>query len=309
MLVVIVAAVIALHFITKRVLLSPDNLKILLGNMAVPTIICIGFTFIFACNITDLSPGAIVLLTANVTGIIGNAFSNPVVSIILMVLGAIVAGILCGLLNFTIYRVTRIPPWIAGLGMTMVYEALVSIYSQYRASRGLQVEFLRDENRVLGSSPWIYIVLVICVVIAYFIYNNTTVGINIRATGCNEQVSRTMGINVSRTLIMGGVIAGLFFGIAGVLKESVSIFTPAQGGLTSLSTVFQPLAAVLLAKTLSKFVNRIIAVPVSTFIIVLIFNVLTLLGVPSGTFQEFLLGTVVIIFAIFAQRGVKGVVK
>ena len=309
LIVAIVAIVVILHFVTNRVLLSPDNLKILLGNMAVPTIICIGFTFIFACDITDLSPGAIVLLTANVTGIIGNAFTTPAVSIILMVLGAIVAGILCGLINFTIYRVTKIPPWIAGLGMTMVYEAIVSMYSQYRASKGLQVEFLRDENRVLGSSPWIYIVLILCVVIAYFIYNNTTVGINIRATGCNQQVSSTMGINVSKTLIMGGIIAGFFFGVAGVIKESVSIFTPAQGGLTSLSTVFQPLAAVLLAKTLSKFVNRIIAVPISTFIIVLLFNVLTLLGVPSGTFQEFLLGSVVIIFAIFAQRGVKGVVK
>lgn len=115
--------------------------------------------------------------------------------------------------------------------------------------------------------------------------------------------------NVSKTLIIGGIIAGLFFGIAGVVKESVSIFTPAQGGLTSLSTVFQPLAAVLLAKALSKNINRIIAVPISTFIIVVIFNVLTLLGVPSGTFQEFLLGSVVIIFAVFAQRGVKGVVK
>jgi ribose transport system permease protein len=151
--------------------------------------------------------------------------------------------------------------------------------------------------------------MIICIIIAYIIFNNTTVGINIRATGCNEQVSKTMGINVSKTLILGGVIAGAFLGIAGVVKESVSIFTPAQGGLTSLSTVFQPLAAVLLAKTLSKFINRMIAVPISTFIIVLIFNVLTLLGVPSGTFQEFLLGSVVIIFSIFAQRGVKGVVK
>ena len=51
-----------------------------------------------------------------------------------------------------------------------------------------------------------------------------------------------------RPLILGGVIAGAFLGVAGVVKESVSIFTPAQGGLTSLSTVFQPLAAVLLAQ-------------------------------------------------------------
>ncbi len=313
--VAIVAVLVILHFVTNGILLSPDNLVILFSNMVVPTIICIGFTFIFACNITDLSPGAIVLLTANCAGIIGNAINtsknpgSPAVAILMMVIGCIAVGIVCGLVNFTIYRVTKIPPWIAGLGMTMVYEAIVGIYSQMRAAQGLQVEFLDDSNRALGLSPWIFIVLILCVIVAYIIYNHTTVGINIRAAGCNEQVSATMGINITKTLILGGVIAGAFLGIAGVVKESVSIFTPAQGGLTSLSTVFQPLAAVLLAKTLSKFVNRIIAVPISTFIIVLIFNVLTLLGVPSGTFQEFLLGSVVIVFAIFAQRGVKGVVK
>lgn len=307
--IIVVAVLIVLHFATGGILLSPENLLILIGNMTVPTIITLGFTFIFACNITDLSPGAIVLLVANVAGIIGNACANPAIGIPAMVAGCIGAGIACGLINFTIYRVTKIPPWIAGLGMTMVYEAILGIYSQKRASQGLQVEFLRDENRVLGLQPWIMIVLVVCVVIAYIIYNHTSIGINIRATGCNESVAKTMGINVSRTLITGGVIAGMFLGIAGVVKESVSIFTPAQGGLTSLSTVFQPLAAVLLSKTLSKYINRIIAVPISTFIIVVIFNVLTMFGVPSGTFQEFLLGTVVIVFAIFAQRGVKGVVK
>lgn len=309
MAVAVVALLVILHFATDRILLSPGNLLILAGNMTVPTIIALGFTFIFACNITDLSPGAIVLLTANCAGVIGNACVSPAASIPAMLAGCIAVGVICGLINFTIYRVTKIPPWIAGLGMTMVYEAIVGIYSQMRAAQGLQVEFLRDEHRILGRQPWVLVVLVICVVIAYSIYNNTSIGINIRAAGCNESVAKTMGIHVSKTLIIGGVISGLFFGIAGVVKESVSIFTPAQGGLTSLSTVFQPLAAVLLAKTLSKYINRIIAVPISTFIIVIIFNVLTLFGVPSGTFQEFLLGTVVIIFAIFAQRGVKGVVK
>lgn len=307
--VVVIAVLLVLHFATDRILLSPDNLIILASNMAVPTIIALGFTFIFTCNITDLSPGAVVLLTANCAGIIGNSISNPALAIPAMVIGTVLVGIACGLINFVIYRTTKIPPWIAGLGMTMVYEAIVGIYSQMRAAQGLQVEFLRDENRVLGLSPWIFVVLILCVVVAYIIYNNTSIGINIRAAGCNEQVSKTMGINVTKTLICGGIIAGSFLGVAGVVKESVSIFTPAQGGLTSLSTVFQPLAAVLLAKALAKYINRIIAVPVSVLIIVIIFNVLTLLGVPSGTFQEFLLGTVVIIFGIFAQRGVKGVVK
>ena len=186
--VVVVAILIVLHIITGFVLLSPSNLLILAGNMAVPTIIALGFTFIFACNITDLSPGAIVLLTANCAGIIGNACGSPVAAIPAMLVGCIAVGVACGFINFTIYRVSKIPPWIAGLGMTMAYEAIVGIYSQARANKGLQVEFLRDENRILGSQPWIFIVLIICVVISYIIYNHTTIGINIRAAGCNENV-------------------------------------------------------------------------------------------------------------------------
>ena len=94
-----------------------------------------------------------------------------------------------------------------------------------------------------------------------------------------------------------------------VIKESYAAFVNAQSGLTSLSTTFQPMAAALLALALASSINVIIAVPISTFLITLIFNVLTLFGVPSGTFQDFILGVIVILFAILAQRKVKGVVK
>ena len=71
----------------------------------------------------------------------------------------------------------------------------------------------------------------------------------------------------------------------------------------------QPLAAVLLAQALQKHINIAIGIPISTFLIAMIFNILTLMGVPSGTFQEFLLGVIVVVFGITAQRNVKGVVK
>ena len=104
--VVVVAILIVLHIITGFVLLSPSSLLILAGNMAVPTIIAPGFTFIFACNITDLSPGAIVLLTANCS-IIGNACGSPVAAIPAMLVGCIAVGVACGFINFTIYRVSK----------------------------------------------------------------------------------------------------------------------------------------------------------------------------------------------------------
>ncbi len=275
--VIVVAAIVAMNFLTGGTLLSLQNIMIMLSSMTLPTLIALGFTFIFVCNITDLSPGAIVILVANVAGLMGNAFG-----IWPMLIVSVCVGILCGLLNFTIYRFSKIPPWIAGLGMTMIYEAIMGAYSASCTKSGRTVVNLDVEYRIFGQRPVIFIVLIVGVVIAYIIYNKTTIGVNMRACGCNETISSSMGINVTRTLILGGVVAGVFLGLAGVVKEGYAAYTPAQSGLTSLSTVFQPMAAALLAKTLSKFMNRIIAVPVSAFIIVFVFNFLTLMGGSFG---------------------------
>ena len=72
---------------------------------------------------------------------------------------------------------------------------------------------------------------------------------------------------------------------------------------------FQALAAVLLAQVMQKKINITIAIPISTILIMAIFNVQTQLGVRSGTYQQVVLGAIVLIFGIIAQRGAKGVVK
>lgn len=301
---VIAAAVVVLHVVTGGKLLTGSNILNIFAAMTVPTIIATGFAFVFGSNVTDLSPGSMVILCATVAGVTGNAFG-----IVPMLLFGIAAGVACGALNFTIFRIARIPPWIAGLGMTMVYESLVAWYSSIRVARGSTTVMLESEYRTLGVEPYIFIVLIITVVAGYIIYNHTSAGINLRAAGCNEQVAEIMGLNTTKALIICGCIAGAFFGFAGVIKESYGAMCNAMTGLSSLSTTFQPLAAVLLAKALSKNINYMIGIPIGTFIIIFVFNVLTLLGVPSGTFQEACLGLVVIVFGMLAQRDVRGVVK
>lgn len=301
---IVVVALIIIHVKTNGVLFSTENILTLFNSMAVPTTMALGFAFVFASNITDLSPGAMVILTANVAGGIGNMFG-----VIPMVIATIIVGALCGLLNFGIYRATKVPPWIAGLGMTMVYEAIIGYYSQMRSKQGLKVIMLDETRRFLGQRPIVYLILILSIAAAYLIYNHTSAGLNLRAVGCNEKVADIMGINPTRALIISGMIAGAFFGFAGVMKESYAGYANSQSGLTSLSTTFQPMAAVLLAKALARHINYIIAVPIGVLVIVFVFNALTLLGVPSGTLQETLLGLVVVGFGIIANRTREGVVK
>ena len=188
---IILVAMFIICAIVNDNFLSARNLINVARQLSVGTILAYGEMLLVIAGLIDLSVGSVLALA----GVLSIAAYQSTGSLLVGFLVAIAVGVACGFINFTIYRVSKIPPWIAGLGMTMAYEAIVGIYSQARANKGLQVEFLRDENRILGSQPWIFIVLIICVVISYIIYNHTTIGINIRAAGCNENVAKTMGIN------------------------------------------------------------------------------------------------------------------
>lgn len=299
-----IAVLVIINMLTSGKFLEPSNLKTIAVNASVPTFTAWAFVFIFASGFIDLSLGAVIVLAANVAGTFGNEFGYPG-----LVVSGLVVGILLMMLNFTIFQVTRIPSWIAGLGMTMVYEAISSFYAEKRLDMGLRVVDLDDRYAQLGRAPLAFVVILIGLIVAYIIYNRTTIGLDIRAMGDNQSVARNMGIKLGRTVILSGLVAGIFVGAASFMKESFAGTVNSVTGLQSLSQTFQPLAAALLSQALAKKINIIVAVILSTLFVMAIFNFLTLMNVPSGTWQETVLGISVIIFGVLAQRNTKEVVK
>ena len=284
--------------------LTQNNISNILVGATIPIFTAWGFSFIFACNVVDFSVGAVIILSATVAGTFGNEYGIPAV-----ILGGIIVGVVLLFINFQVYTITKIPSWIAAMGMTMIYESVTLIYSNSRLKQGMQVVTLDNSYRKFGQSPYIFIVLVIGLVFAYLLYNKTTIGLNIRAIGSNLEVAKLMGISSKKTLIYGGIISGLFVGCAGFLTESYAGRVIGVTGLTSVSTVFQPIAAVLLAQVMKKYINLMIAIPIATVLITAIFNIMTLIGIQSGTWQQVALGIIVILFGIIAQRHVKETVK
>lgn len=303
-LVAIVAIAVIFNFITSGKFLDGTNLEVIVSHTIYPTFIAWGLCFLFACGYTDMSVGGVVVLSSFASGIFGNWFGYPGV-----VLGGLIVGTLLIFLNFNIFAFTKIPSWIAGISLAMIYEAVAVFLKVGKTTKPLIDAELQREYRLLGQLPWSLILLAAGLVAVYFIYNRTSVGLNIRALGGNKDVAKALGISILRTLLFVGLISGLLIGIASFLQESYSGRTTVKTGLTSMYMIFQPLAIVLLAQILQKRINIIIAVPICAFIIYAVFNLLTILGVPSGTMQETFLGAFLIAFGIIGQRGYKGVVK
>lgn len=303
-LVIVAVAFIIFNAVFGGKFLTSSNISSVISHAVFPTFVAWGFCFIFGCGFIDMSVGAVVVLAATMAGTLGNAIGVGGV-----ILGGVLTGALLLLLNFTVFVYTKIPAWIAGIGMAMIYEAVAVFYSRGRMAQGLTVVELEVQNRTLAQPPYIYIVLALGFVAAYVIYNYTTIGIRIRSLGGNREVSKALGINITKTLLIVGLISGIFIGCGAFVQESYIARMTAKTGLTSLQLTFQPMAALFLAQVLQKKINIIIAIPICSFIVYAIFNMLTIAGVASGTWQEAILGLIVILFGIIAQRNVQGVVK
>ncbi len=281
-----------------------SNVKGILTRAAYPSFIAWGFCFLFACGYTDMSIGGVVVLGSFASCILGNSMGVPGV-----VLGGLITGMLLIFINFLIFTYSGIPSWIAGISLAMIYEAIAFLLKISDGTKALISTSLAREYRVLGQLPWSMVLLLVGLVVVYFLYNRTTVGLNIRALGGNKDVAEKLGINVKKTLLFVGLISGILIGVSCFLQQSYAGQTTVKTGLTSINMIFQPLAIYLLAQIIQKRVNIVICVPICAFILYSIFNLLTILGVPSGTLQEAFLGGFIVVFGIIGSRGVKGVVK
>jgi ribose transport system permease protein len=295
---------VAVNLLTGGRFMAAKNLEVILSNSIYPTFLAWGLCFLFACGYTDMSMGGVLVLGSFAACALGNALGYPGV-----ILGGLIAGTALVFLNFGIFAATRIPSWIASISLAMIYEAVSVFLRSWRVTKPYVDVELNRSYRALGQWPLNAILLVVGFVVVYFVYNRTTVGLNVRALGGNVGVARSLGVNIPKTILWVGLICGILVGVSCIIQESYNGKTFAASGLSSIQMIFKPLAIALLAQILQRWINIILVVPFCSVIIYAVFNIMTFFGVPSGTLQDVCLGAFVILFGILGQRGVKEVVK
>ncbi len=287
--------------------LTMVNMKNVLSHAVFPAFVAWGMMFIFSAGVVDLSIGANILLSANVGAICGVSLGLGYGGLIL---GSVVSAVVLQHISTRCVVTLKIPSWIGGLGMALIFEAVLSLYATIHAERaGSAVINLGNSYRLFGQFPVMLALWIAGAAAAYLLYCHTPVGINVRAIGGDEAVAQMMGINKKRTLMIGAVAGGVFIGLAALIQLSYGSSMPAKSGLGSIDTIFKSLATVLLAQSFGFLMVEPIGILISSFLIMSIFNILTILGVPSGTGQEICLGVIVVLCGIISQIRYKGVVK
>ncbi|MFN6925257.1 MAG: ABC transporter permease [Tabrizicola sp.] len=232
---------------------NKQRLDIMILQVAIVGIIALGVTQVIIIGGIDLSSGSVVGATAmivmsfaqtavvngnpNPKAIFGDwAMDLPVMVPIAVGLGC---GLLAGLINGLLVAYTKIPPFIATLGMMVSARGVARWWSN-----GQPVSFPTESYGSLangdllggmtfgilswpGQNP--AVVFVLLAALFHIVMTYTLYGKRCYAIGSNEAAARMSGINVDRHKVLVYAIAGLMAAVAAILLTSKNL--TAQAGM------------------------------------------------------------------------------
>jgi ribose transport system permease protein len=217
---VLVIVVFSILMKTPERFLSPNNLRIVLSQTVIVAIGAIGMTMIIISGGIDLAVGSTIALTGVITALGIQSGWSPLMS---LAAGILVGG-LVGVVNGLVITRLKVVPFIATLGMLGVARGTAKwVAGQQTVNMAdtwlneLLVMFPNPPWLLVAPGVWITIVLAIC---AAVVLRNTVFGRRVFALGSNEAAARACGIATDRLKIWIYGLAGLLFGLAGVMQMS-----------------------------------------------------------------------------------------
>lgn len=225
------------------------RLRIIILQVSIIGIIALGVTQVIISGGIDLSSGPLVGATAmivmsfaqtefvngnpNPKAVFEWAFDLPV---ILPVLVGLAFGAFIGAVNGSLIAYTRIPPFIATLGMFLICRGIAQAWT-----RGQPVSFPTEGYAVLGQGMnpvfwFIGLAVLLHVIMRYTLYGKHTYAI-----GSNEDAARMSGINVQKHKVRVYMVASMLAAFAAIILSSKNL--TAQSGMG----IFYELYAIAMA--------------------------------------------------------------
>jgi inositol transport system permease protein len=236
-------------------LFNEQRINIILLQVAITGIIALGVTQVIILGGIDLSSGSVVGATAMIamsfaqTAVV-NGNPNPKaifgdwamdLPVIVPIAVGLACGLVAGLINGLLVAYTRIPPFIATLGMMVSARGVAKWWSN-----GNPISFPTESYAALangdllgsltlgliswpGQNP--AVVFVLLAILLHLVMVYTVYGKRCYAIGSNEDAARMSGINVARHKVLVYTIAGMLAAVAAILLTSKNLTAQAGMGI------------------------------------------------------------------------------
>ena len=206
--------------------MSTNNVVNILRAMAINTVFGIAATITMASDGFDMSAGTLASCSAYAFVSAYLWFGLPLGWSIIV---CIITTIIMYQLTMFLILVCKIPDMLATCALMFVHQGLGQWYIGGGAvSTGMKSSWgaepvrtqLSEYFSAIGRAPWIIIIMLACVLVAWVFLDFTKYGRFLYAMGGNLEAAKLSGINVKKCRYMAGMITAVFIAIGGILVAS-----------------------------------------------------------------------------------------
>ena len=220
---------------------------------------------------------------------------------------ALIAGLLAGMVTGLLHTFMGIPAILAGI-LTQLGLYSVNLKIMGKSNQAINVDkfdllvSLRYIKNVPIYRNTILLVAVIIVVLIAFLYwfFGTELGCSLRATGCNDRMSRAQGINTDFNRVLGLMISNGLVAFSGALLSQYQGFADINMGR---GAIVIGLAAVIIGEALfgkifHNFGFRLLGVALRSIVYYFVLQIVIWLGIDTDLLKLLSAAVVAVFLAI-----------
>jgi inositol transport system permease protein len=271
-------------------LFNAQRLSIMILQVSVVGIIAVGVTQVIITGGIDLSSGSVVGATAMIAmsfaqvstfprAVYPSLTDLPVIVPLMVGLGC---GLVAGLINGLLIAYTKIPPFIATLGMMVTARGVAKWYT-----KGQPVSFPTDSFAAIGKGMMPVLIFLLVAILFQLALRYTVYGKHTYAIGSNQDAARASGINVEQHLVLVYVIAAMLAALAGMVVAARGL--TAQAGMGMMYELDAIAMAVIGGVSLSGGRGSIVGTTLGMLIFGVIISGFTFLRIDAY-YQEMIRG-------------------
>jgi ribose transport system permease protein len=265
------------------------NVRNLILQVSIVSIVAAGSTIVIFSGGIDLSPGSAIAL---MTVLFASAVKLWGVPFLLAAPLVVFVGLGLGLINGVLTAYLRIPSFITTLAALSAFRGVAFMFNNgspvSQVSPWLEPIFYGD---IAGLPlPLFYVIIVYAA--AFWFLRFTVAGRSIYAVGGNPNAARLSGIDVRRTQLNAFVIAGLCAAFGAILMAArLDSGSPNYGAGLELSAIA---AAVIGGASLAGGRGNILNTVIGALTIVIVQNGLNLHAAPTSV-QNVITGAIIVL--------------